>query len=174
MPLPLLALALLGAGSAAGGVANSIAGRRTQRDQNEQNNLDRELAQERLDFEKSQANPFLPQLQQARSINMLEGMGRSSYTRPTVTPTGAYGGSMPQIDGGFSFESGPDGPAAARALEGTVMQGLTRPTDRTGGLDVLGLLAGDNSDLWAGGPPTAVPRPTTRRRSGPMGFVTNG
>lgn len=163
MPFPLIPI-LIAAAMGATETSRQISDRRNRNDSNEQSELDRDLSRDRLAFDQSMANPFRHQLNQARSINVLEGMGNSSYTRPQVTAGGAYGQSAPQVSGGFSFESGPDGPAAARALQGTVMRGMTRPEDRNGGIDLMSLLAGTGEDIWAADPArTAVPRATAPR-----------
>jgi len=158
MPFPLLPLLLMAGASAAGGVANSVASRRNQRDQND---FDREMEEKRLALQESELNPFRFQLNQARSANLLGAMGNSSYSRPTLTPQGAYGQSAPQLSGGFDFQPDPMMPDAARALQGTVMRGMTRPQDKRGGIDLVSLMAGDGGDLWADEDPrAAVPRAT--------------
>jgi hypothetical protein len=92
-----------------------------------------------------------------------------------VTPQGAYGHNAPQVSGGFDFHPDPMTPSYASALEGTVARGMARPQGQHGGIDVMSLLAGDGGDLWNDDDQrTAVPRTTTPRRSGPMGFLIRG
>jgi hypothetical protein len=175
MPFPLIPL-IMGLAMGAGEASSAIGGRSARRDARDENALDRELQERRMALDESMANPFRHQLNQARSVNMLEGMANSSYTRPQLSSGGAYGQSRPTFEGGFSFESGPEGPAAARALQGTVMRGLTRPDDRSGGIDLVSLLAGDGGDLWAADAPTrtAVPRATSPYAIGARGVSRRG
>src|SRR5688572_25565878 len=154
------------------GIGQSIGQRRMSREQLE---LERELAEQRLAFQESALNPFRFQLNQARSANLLGGMAGSSYRRPTLTPQGAYGQSAPMISGGFSFEPDPMASSAARALEGTVLRGQTKPEGKRGGIDLISLMAGTaGDDIWAKNPTAAAPAAVPRTTQPATGRWRNG